>query len=994
MEPILKTIAREYSRRYSNLKELCFLFPNKRCKTFLRRYFLEYGIITEDLPHILTISELVSQVTRKMEAEKIEQLFTLYNCYVEILKDGNDTKEPAVDFDSFRGWGETVLSDFNTVDINLVDVNEVFKNLKDYREIATDFLSDEQKEVMQEYFGIEDFGVAGDFWKNFNTNDGEISPLRKAFINLWQILAPLHEKFINELDKSGLGTSGSIYREATKRILEKGKNALPYKKMVAVGFNALTESERKIFKKLKEEKGYSEKDGFIDFVWDKMGPILNSEEFTASRFVNYNLKQFPMPKWLEEILETLDNHKYPEIHIISSPSNTSQTKVVGEILRGYDNDEGRKMIEESEIAVVLPDESLLSNFLYSIPDNIKDVNLTMGVSLRNTPVSSFMALLRRVYAGMREQKESKVFFVKDLKLLFTHPYSYQIFGAEAIEELYTFINDYHKVTLKLEEIETYLPYVDKILNLPSKESHRDSLFEFLKELFEFLKSRLQSPENSDEDSEVAYVEIYAQYLESLNRAYIQYDIQSSPLTVLYLADKLVSAEKIGFEGEPLTGLQVMGTLETRTLDFKEIIILSMNEGFMPRKSVSSTFIPETLRKAYGLPPARYAEEIFGYYFYRLISRAEKVYLIYDGRTISGLRGGVSRYLLQLKEFAPKESVSEDLWQYRLQNDHNNGISIEKTPEILKLIDAFTSCDEGRKNFSASTLNTYRECGVKFFLQNLLNLNSDPESGDYMDAITVGDILHEVMMELYMPKDKQKKLLSEPLIIEEKTLVDILDNPSIIRQHITNKVEKLYYNGKGGGTHHASGVLDIMVEQIEELIMEIVKYDLKLVPFNLYGCEISQNLRVKLSNGREVNFRFAIDRLDEIEIDGEKHLRIVDYKTGAKKRSAGSVEEIFEGGYQSEQIFQLFTYAWLLGKTGKNGWEDVMTEIYFVPDLISGVGGLPQIGEEKVVSFRPYLEEFNNGLEKMVESIFEEPVFHSSNESLQCANCAFKTYCER
>lgn len=992
MEPILKTVAREYAKRYADLKGICFLFPNKRCITFLRKYFLEYGVITEDLPHILTISEFVSQVSRKSEADRIVQLFTLYNAYLQIISGDRKGEEPIVEFENFKGWGDTVINDFNAVDLALADPDEIFKNVKDYREITSNFLTEEQKEVMKEYFGIEETGDPSQFWKEFN-NPNELSKIRKEFINLWQILAPLHNRFLTELSKNKLGTTGSIYREATLKIISKGRDALPYKKLVAVGFNALTEAERTIFKELQAAEGSEGLDEYIDFIWDATGPILNGKEFSASRFVDYNKKHFPMPQWFSKELEKEDDNRFPEIHIISSPSTTGQTKVASEVLEGYLGEKGKKMLDDAEVAVVLPDESLLPNMLFAIPDGIENVNLTMGISLRQTPVASFMALLRRVYNGMRESKEDFIFYSKDLRILLAHPYCYELFPSGEIEQLFDYLTSNHKVSVKLKEIEKIIPSSVSVLSFPSKKGQEGDIFAYLENLFALLINKFkEKTEKEENNQDVAYVEVYREYLNSLRESVTENNISAAPLLVLQLVERMVSSEKIGFQGEPLLGLQIMGTLETRSLDFKHIIILSMNEGIMPRKSINSSFIPETLRKAYGLPPARYAEEIFGYYFYRLISRAEKVTLIYDGRAITGMRGGISRYILQLREFAPKERIVEETWQYRLQNREVQDLSVEKTPEIREMIRAFESSDDDRKNFSASTLNAYRECGIRFFLQNLLNLNSDPEREDYMDSITVGNVLHEVMMDLYMPEDKQKKLLSTPIPITKEKLESILADEDLIRNLTKRKVNKFYYGDKTGQKTFDSGVNEIISEQIEELVKEIVKYDLTLVPFNLYGCEISKNLRVKLGSGRVVNFRFAIDRLDEIEIDGSRRLRIVDYKTGERKRNAKDLKEVFKGGYKSEQIFQLFTYAWLLGKLGIKGWEDVVTEIYYVPDLIKGVGGLPKFGKEEVKSFRPYQEEFSEMIEEMIEGIFENEKFEPSCDTSNCTYCAFKSFC--
>lgn len=989
MEAILKTIAREYSIRYENLKQVCFLFPNKRCGVFLKKYLSEYGKKSEDMPHILTITEFMSQISRIPEADRIIQMFCLFEAYKKVAGE-----KQAEDFEAFRVWGESVLSDFNTIDFYLVEADKIFRNIKDFREIKVNFLTEEQKEVIREYFGIEEFDEEESFWKSFGSPEDE-SELKKKFLNLWQIMYPLYDEFNRILRERKTGYAGNIYRKAAEILERRGNSVIPYKKIVAVGFNALTEAERRVFKSLQESEGKEGYDDFADFIWDATGPILKDKTFTASRFVAFNKKKFPSPEWISPALASVEVEEFPEIEIISAPSNSAQAKVASELLMKYEKPENRNMVADAQVALILPDETLLSNILFSLPDDIGDINLTMSYNLRQTSIASFMYQLRRVYATSRISKEDEtIFYSKDLKTFLTHPYSLFLFDPTGIENLLSYITDYHRVSLTLKDIELYIPEADKVLKFPSEESSSKEVLTYISEVFETLISGITTAtENESDNQDLNYVSIYLKYVKDFAVAVSQFDIKLSPLSIFRMIDRLVAAEKIGFEGEPLSGLQVMGTLESRSIDFKHVIILSMNEGLMPRTTVTPSFIPDSLRKGYGLPPARYAEEIFGYYFYRLLSRADRVSLVYDGRAISGLRGGESRYLQQLKELVPENKLVKETWQFRLQKQETSEVSIVKTPEIIEMTGAFCKNGPERKNLSASTLNTYRECEIKFFIQNILNISSDPEKEEYMDAISVGNVLHKVMMELYMPKEYQQKLLDKPLRITLELLNNLSEHPELIKLLVRKNINEIYYGSpEASNSNLKSGVTEILADQISHLVEEIVRYDKRYAPFNLYGCEISENMKVRLGTGREVNFRFAIDRLDEIEVEGEKRLRIIDYKTGSKKRKASSLEKVFEGGYESEQIFQLFTYAWLLGKKGIKDWENVITEIYFVPDLVKDKRGLPEIAEEAVTSFKPYAKEFSRGIENLVETIFSSEKFNGCEDETVCRLCNFRSLC--
>ena len=995
MKPILQCIAEAYLERYSDISGFYFLFPNKRSGVFFKNHLKALGVPLKKMPQIKTIGDLVTELSGLSEAGQIEAIFTLYKSYCNLRKIKSEKSDSDDEnFESFRIWGETIISDFNIVDQYLVDPDEIFKNVKDFREISSNFLTEEQKEVLKEYFGRDyNDNENSSLWKNF-LQEEEISPLKQRYFTLWQILAELHYNFIEELAKKNKSTSGGLYRKAVENLTKEGKDLLKCKKIIIFGFNALNGAERKIFTLLRDFKPCEEYDTFSDFIWDATGPILSRRDNAASRFLFSNKKYFPSPEWVTQYLLESDTDKMPNIRIISSPSNAIQTKIAGEILKEFKEKDPN--CPDTSLGLILPDETLLINTLYSIPADFKDLNLTMGYPFRMTGVAGFMNLLRKVYATMRITQQERIFFYRDVKILLSHQYAHIIFSEEELDKLSQFVVRNHKMALSLNELCDYLKNAEILFAFPQKNCAPTLIFKFLQALFENLICEFSKvPENSNSQFEIAHITEYLRNIQEFEKALDDYKISLSPLSILYQIERLIAAVKIGFEGQPLEGLQIMGTLETRGLDFKNLVIMSMNEGVMPRKSKLKTFIPETIRKGFGLPPARYNEDIFAYYFYRLISRAENVALIYDARIGGGLkRGGVSRYILQLQHFANLSKIKNEVWNFNLTTSSRDIKSIPKNPEIRKRLELFFSDKENKKNLSASSLNIYRECQVRFYLRHLLNLNPDPSPSDFLDPITIGNVVHDVMMELYLKKDQQKILLKEPIEINRNKIEKIQESPETISLLIKRFINKNFY-------HLPPGEYDtllpeassIIADQLLILINEILEYDKQLTPFKLYGCEISDHLNVTLPSGKSVNFRFAIDRLDEIMVNGVPRLRIVDYKTGARKREANSIEEVLNGDYRSEQIFQLFVYAWLLNYYDVPGKEDVMTEIYFVPDLMNKVGGLPKIGKTEVTSYKEYSKEFEAGMFTLLEDLFSSDMFKKAENSSVCLNCPFKKICE-
>ncbi|MDE6755164.1 MAG: PD-(D/E)XK nuclease family protein [Muribaculaceae bacterium] len=1007
MIPFLQAVAKGYASRYTDFSEFCFLFPNKRSGTFFLKYLKEEcGNHVMMAPAVVTITDFVADLSERVVASRLDLLFMLFKAYSELsgVKANPEEGEDGLEFDSFRGWGETVLSDFSEVDQYMVPSEEIFTNVKDYREIATNFLTEEQKEVLSEYFGRTDFEDATKFWKNFDKEDEELSTTKRKFLHLWRIMSPLYDSLNRMLEEKGLATSGRMYRLAVERLRKDGRKALPYKKVIAVGFNALSISENALFKELRDFEGYEGYDDFMDFFWDLTGPVLTTGVNSASKFVKANIKMFPCPEWALPSLRLSDSASLPVLNVVASPSNSAQVKITGRMLAELRGKITSEEINQAKVAVVLPDENLLLPMLYSLPYGMGDVNLTMGYPLKLTSVVPFVTLLRKLHFNMRAVDGSYGFYHKDLRLFLAHPFSYITFGATAIDKILGVLNHEHRAVMSLGEISEISSLLGEIINPQALGESPGEVVSYISRVLELVKSKLKiegtstksnnNSTKSNNNIEADHIEIYRDALRRISDIFNEYKIRMQPQTVFYLTDRLLSGETVGFEGEPLTGLQVMGTLETRSIDFDYLFILSMNERIMPMRARMRTFIPNSLRHAYGMPPANYAESIFAYYFYRMISRAKEVTMIYDARNGGGLSSGdVSRYIIQLRHLFAKGKINEEEWKFTLSGKSENDPSVEKTPEIIQMLNSFLI--GGDKRFSASALNDYRECQVRFFYRNVLRINTDPAATEFIDAIGVGNILHSLMEQLYVPEGQRGQLLATPILLTPEKISSMISDRKSLEMLTARTINKLHFRYKGEKLDTPlSGAAAIVGERILGQALTVLKHDLKLAPFRIFGTEIKEKLQIPLKSGKIVNFTFAIDRLDEIKEDGILRLRIVDYKTGKIKLKAADMEEVFSGGYESEQIFQLFTYAWLLGKTGVEGSGNVLTEIYDVPRIFREEKNLPEIGKEVVRGFAGYSEIFSEKMDEMLESIFSSEEFRATEDEDRCVMCALKSLCRR
>lgn len=1029
MKEFLKVVAEGYAKYYSDLSRLAFVMPNKRSGSFLLKQFNRLSSRPLIAPRIVTITDFIADSIPTVTDSRIDMLFRLYEAYCSLPGSIGD-----LEFEKFSSWGETILSDFNDVDMHMADVEELFKNVKDLNEIRSDFLTEQQKDVMREYFGYTDdqFRTSdGHLWQSFDdadailTDESKKGNAKHKFLTLWQLLLPLYHEFKARLHADGLTSTGGAYREAAERI---EADFEPYRgeKIIFVGFNALSESERRIFKALKAMtvKLENDEEPKADFVWDPVSSLLADSDDPAVRFINFNMREgnFPAPKWLRDALVRNAPDVSPNIEVIAVPSNVMQVKVAGAELEKIASEISEKKIEDARVAVILPDENLLMPLLYSLPDNYPDPNLTMGFPLRHTPVVSFAALLRRLQQRGRVSGGEASFYFEDLKDILGHPYSHVIFTRDKIN---TFIAECEKkkvIMVPASETSQLGVLAPIMFRLLEPDTAPTEVIAYIKELLILVRDRLEEGNTSYMRSKVEknYIASYYDALVRFDNCVTKYELKIKPASVFLLADRLIGGETVALEGEPLQGLQVMGVLETRCLDFDRIIMLSVNEKIMPRVGRNSTFIPNSLRMRFGLPPANYQEEIFAYYFFRIIGRSEHAVLTYDSRASDSRTPGPSRYLLQMKYLSKKLSLKERQTRFGPQISERLPFGIEKNEELQERLSRYS---HGEKYFSPTALIDYCACQLKFLYKSVLELYVEREKIETIDAIDMGTIIHDAIMNLYLPDPSMRKIMLEkPVVMTEAKLKALLrqKTPSgklLIEEEVTRRILLTHFGVLEDelSKYDLRGSAAILIDYIVKFVVNIIEADIKIAPFRLWGCEIKETLRYRLPLGETVNLKMVIDRLDQEGGEGPGAFRIVDYKTGGAHMEAPDIEGVFGADYKSKYILQVVLYAELFlllvkreviklpdGIGADELEKGLKMLIYHIPKLPDDKGIVfPRIDGEAIETLGDLrnLEAecgitFMERLEKLLEKILDPATPFATEPSDElCRMCDYRLRCE-
>ena len=959
MESFLKLVAADlYKHTEGNLAHTAVVFPNKRAGLFFNEYLAQESESPIWSPAYVSISELFRSLSPWEVGDPVKLVCELY----KIFRRETQSTET---LDDFYFWGEMLISDFDDADKNKVDTDKLFSNLQDLRNIMDDytFIDDEQEEAIRQFF------------QNFSIE--RRTALKERFISLWDVLGNIYKGFRESLASQNIAYEGMMYRHVIEHL---NVDKLPYEKYVFVGFNVLNKVEHTLFTQLKDA-------GKAVFYWDYdefyMKENRQAVTHEAGEFIRRNLRDFPSPL-SGELFKNLSKPK--EVHYIASSTENAQARYLPQWIRN------NLTTPEKETAVVLCNEALLQPVLHSLPAEVKHVNITMGFPLSQTPVYSFLIALLELHTHGFNFKSGRYTFQSVVTLL-KHPYTRQLTGqAELLEKELTRNNRFYPLPGELGKDEF-------LTRLFTPLSGNLNLCIRLSETLQQVAGIYQANTSGTEDTD-AFNQLYR---ESLFKAYTTINrfrtlIEEDELTVQSetfrrLLVKVLSATNIPFHGEPAIGMQVMGVLETRNLDFRHLVLLSVNEGQLPKSGGDSSFIPYNLRKAFGMTTIEHKIAVYAYYFYRLLQRAERITLMYNTSSDGLNRGEWSRFMLQFLIEWP-HPITRQFLEAGQSPQGTSPITVEKTPDVMRRMQSLFDVRANPKaKFSPSALNYYLDCPLKFYYRYVAGLSAPDEVSAEIDSATFGSIFHYAAEHIY------KDLTTHGKVINKEALETLLRNEVKLQDYVDTAFKKLFFNVPQNEKPEYNGIQLINSAVIARYIKQLLQNDLRYAPFTFIASEMEVDEPIDIQTPKGViksRIGGIIDRMDSK--DGT--LRIVDYKTGGDADTPPHVESLFiPDKKRSNYVFQTFLYAAIMCR--KQPTMKIAPALLYIhraaTETYSPViqMGEPRKPKEAVEDFSKYEKEYRERLQGLLEEIFNPEKSFTQTEIIEkCTYCDFKALCKR
>jgi RecB family exonuclease len=939
MSTFLKQLVDEILKKHEGqLENLCIVFPTRRAGLFFQKE-LSLRISTPMWsPSVYSIQDFLMKLSGKHIPDPLTLLFELYETYKQYFTSD--------DFTRFYPWGELMLRDFDEIDKYMIDASKVFSTVTDMHQIDIDFAMPE-----------EDMERIRNFWKNFFDRDPSL--IKNEFLNTWKHLHSIYNTFRKRLADRNISYEGMAYRALAGDI--KNPDFILQEEsghIIFAGFYALSPSEQSILKNLIERKKAST-------YWDVDSYYADDPSQEAGKFIRKNNIIENNYLWKQDHFKNINK----EIEIAGVPLMVGQAKYAGGILSRMFEEENFQI---DKTAVVLPDEKLLFPLLYSLPENLQDINVTMGYPLRQTPLYDLFESLMILQTNSRLEKDGDVsFYFRDILNILNHPYI-RLIADKPVRNWLSGLNQ-NFIRLPGSRL-TGETGINQLADMFVKLSSVSEAFLWYKKILRMILEAMKEQSFRFHRLESEFVYHFYTQLKRLEDILKGSDIIKDISTFWNIFKEIISSVKIPFTGEPLKGLQVMGFLETRVLDFDNLIILSLNEDVLPSGGNQPSFIPYNLRKAFGLPTFEDQNAVSAFHFYRLLQRAKKIYLIHNTEAKALTTGERSRFILQieheLKRLYPESiKINYKVISTQIHKDNIEELTIKKTPAVLKELSRFITNDtkEAKASLSASGLISYISCPMRFYFRYIAGMAEPEELEDNMEAATFGKVLHKAMQILY----------SGINTFDEKTI-------SILKKKVNDAIDQAIHE-EFISINQLEGKNILLRNVIRELVNRILESERLHVPFNILTLEKDVQSPFRFSENQSVRLFGIVDRVDQK--DGV--VRIVDYKTGkvSRKQPAGIADYFSDPAYKEQ--FQAMYYAYLTSM--KMEGRQVKSGLLAMREMSDGIWFL----NKDTVYTREQFNEFELQLSKLLTEIFSAEVpFTQTPDEKRCIYCAYKSLCNR
>ncbi len=943
----LEELARDLYARYGEeLSRRAILFPSQRARLFFVDALKRIAGRPMWQPAWCTIDELTTEISGLRVGDRVRLIAELYKVYSQFHD------EP---FDKFYFWGEMLLADFDTIDKYRIDASQLFRNLSEIKEIESDI----------SYLTPAQLRILGNFWSSLGP-EADLSEEKRRFLALWKTLGPIYDRFRQRLSELGTAYGGMVQRAAADRIRAGEFAFAEPRQYVIAGFNALSECEKVLFRFLSTAAE-------TDFYWDYDDYYRADSEQEAGMFVRENIAAFPPRAELSH-----DNMSQPkELTVVSAVSNAVQCKYAAEVLREY----ARRQPLDKRTAVVLTDENLLLPLLYALPEEAGRVNVTMGYPLKQSLAYTFVERLVELQARRRTKGDGCTFYHADVTGLLAHPYV-----AACDEQLAAGLAEEIVRERRISVDAAWLGRSELLQRIFSPAATWQELSE---QLLGIVRIVARTPYRGDDARQrIEFLAVIAEEIVKLRNSLETCDIAVSTEVYTSLLRRHLQTLRIPFEGEPLEGLQVMGILETRNLDFENVVILSMNDDNFPgNRMAQSSFVPYNLRAAFSLPTPEHHEGVYAYYFYRLIQRARRVHMIYCSHADEKSTGEPSRYIYQL-DYESGHPVQRVEVGVDVNLAPARPIVVPKDGHVMQCLERFVDADSPA-TLSPTAFFRYVACPLRFYFHSVARLKTDEEVSEEVDAPMFGTILHAAAQRLYARIAGQ----AHP----GETLQALLCMDEVVRA-VVGAINDHYLRDEHAAPEEYSGNLLLVKDIVERYLRGgVMRYDAAHDAFTVTGLEEEVAYAFPFeSAGRALQLRFAgiADRIDRLD-DGT--LRVVDYKTGAPHLDFDGIESLFrgEGKQRLSNILQTLLYSMMLFRS--RGC-DARPALYYVrnmhredyapelDDRQTGIQGAPY-------SF--YAASFEAEVRAALSELYDPSVpFVQCEDADTCKFCDFNTICKR